>query len=96
MLFLGVCWVLLVFALARPQWLEDPIIRELPMRDLLVAVASLTILLSIVLHGLSANPLAKAYGQRIGDGKPGPITQELLIAYRAYVAQAIKQAIAGH
>ena len=25
-------------ALARPQWLSDPIVRELPMRDLLVAL----------------------------------------------------------
>jgi Ca-activated chloride channel family protein len=31
-------WLLVVLALARPQWLEEPIIKELPMRDLLVAV----------------------------------------------------------
>jgi Ca-activated chloride channel family protein len=37
-LVLGVAWLLLVAAIARPQWLEDPIIKELPMRDLLVAV----------------------------------------------------------
>jgi len=37
-LVLGVAWLSVVVAIARPQWLEDPIIKELPMRDLLVAV----------------------------------------------------------
>jgi Ca-activated chloride channel family protein len=36
MLLVG--WVGLVVALARPQWLEDPITRILPSRDLLLAV----------------------------------------------------------
>jgi Ca-activated chloride channel family protein len=31
-------WVLIVVALARPQWLEEPITRTEPARDLLVAV----------------------------------------------------------
>lgn len=31
-------WLLVITAMARPQWLEDPIIKELPMRDLLIAV----------------------------------------------------------
>lgn len=31
-------WLLLVAALARPQWIEDPLTQTLPMRDLLVAV----------------------------------------------------------
>ena len=31
-------WVLMVTALARPQWLEEPLTRTLPARDLLVAV----------------------------------------------------------
>jgi len=31
-------WIAFVAALARPQWLDEPIVRELPMRDLLVAV----------------------------------------------------------
>lgn len=31
-------WALLVLALARPQWLEEPLVNELPMRDLLLAV----------------------------------------------------------
>ena len=35
---LAVCWVLVVTALARPQWLEEPLVQELPMRDLLLAV----------------------------------------------------------
>lgn len=37
-IFLGLTWAFVVAALARPQWLEEPIIKELPMRDLLVAV----------------------------------------------------------
>lgn len=37
-LVLSVTWLLVVFAITRPQWLEEPIIKELPMRDLLVAV----------------------------------------------------------
>lgn len=31
-------WILLVTAVARPQWLDEPLVRELPMRDLLVAL----------------------------------------------------------
>jgi len=37
-LMLSSAWLLLIAAIARPQWLEEPIIKELPMRDLLVAV----------------------------------------------------------
>jgi len=37
-LVLGLAWLLVVAAIARPQWLEEPIIKEIPMRDLLVAV----------------------------------------------------------
>ncbi|MFC1776507.1 VWA domain-containing protein [Pseudomonadota bacterium] len=37
-LMLSLAWLCLVAAIARPQWLEEPIIKELPMRDLLVAV----------------------------------------------------------
>ena len=31
-------WIALVAALARPVWMEEPVSRELPMRDLLVAL----------------------------------------------------------
>jgi Ca-activated chloride channel family protein len=31
-------WVFFVIAIARPQWLDEPVVRELPMRDLLVAL----------------------------------------------------------
>lgn len=31
-------WVALVVALARPTWMDQPVVRELPMRDLLVAL----------------------------------------------------------
>jgi len=37
-LVLSIAWLLIVLAMARPQWLGEPIIKELPMRDLLVAV----------------------------------------------------------
>ena len=37
-LILGVAWLLVMVAIARPQWLGEPIIKELPMRDLMVAV----------------------------------------------------------
>ena len=37
-LVLSLSWLFIVAALTRPQWLEDPVIKELPMRDLLVAV----------------------------------------------------------
>lgn len=34
----SIVWLLLVIAMARPQWLEDPIERTVPTRDLLLAV----------------------------------------------------------
>ncbi|MBE9549105.1 MAG: VWA domain-containing protein [Proteobacteria bacterium] len=37
-LVLSFTWLLIVTAMARPQWLGEPIIKDLPMRDLLVAV----------------------------------------------------------
>jgi Ca-activated chloride channel family protein len=33
-----VAWLALVTALARPVWMDEPLVRELPMRDLLVAL----------------------------------------------------------
>ena len=33
-----ICWILLITSLAKPQWIEAPIIKELPAMDLLVAV----------------------------------------------------------
>ncbi|MEM6279125.1 MAG: VWA domain-containing protein [Verrucomicrobiota bacterium] len=33
-----VLWILFVLALARPQWMEEPITKELPTRDLLLLV----------------------------------------------------------
>ncbi|QDT56553.1 von Willebrand factor type A domain protein [Caulifigura coniformis] len=35
---LWMCWILTTLALARPQWLEPPITRTVPTRDLLLAV----------------------------------------------------------
>ncbi len=32
------CWILLLSAFARPQWIEMPVIKEIPTRDLLLAV----------------------------------------------------------
>jgi len=37
-LVLAVTWLFIVMALTRPQWLGEPVIRDIPMRDLLVAV----------------------------------------------------------
>ena len=37
-LMLSLTWSFIVVGITRPQWLEEPIIKELPMRDLLVAV----------------------------------------------------------
>jgi Ca-activated chloride channel family protein len=36
--FLAFAWLCLLSALTRPQWLEEPIVNELPMRDLLLAL----------------------------------------------------------
>jgi Ca-activated chloride channel family protein len=37
-IMLALVWLALVSALARPVWMDEPIVKELPMRDLLVAV----------------------------------------------------------
>jgi Ca-activated chloride channel family protein len=37
-ILLALIWLALVAALARPQWLADPVVREEPMRDLLIAL----------------------------------------------------------
>lgn len=37
-LLLPLCWVLLIAALARPQWVEDPITKTESARDLMIAV----------------------------------------------------------
>ena len=37
-LMLSLAWLFIVVAITRPQWLEEPVIKDLPMRDLLVAV----------------------------------------------------------
>lgn len=34
----GLCWVLLVAAMARPQWVEPPVVKEVPSRDILLGV----------------------------------------------------------
>ena len=43
--------------------------KDLPGGDVLVATTACTILLSVLLHGVSANPLAKAYSTRVGGGE---------------------------
>jgi NhaP-type Na+/H+ or K+/H+ antiporter len=48
------------------------IAEKLPGNDTIVAVVSWTIVLSVVLHGLSANPLASLYGAR-ADARGGQI-----------------------
>jgi Ca-activated chloride channel family protein len=34
----SLCWILLVAALAKPQWVEPPIVKQIPSRDLLLGV----------------------------------------------------------
>lgn len=46
--------------------------EKLPGNDTIVAVVPWTIVLSVVLHGLSANPLAAMYGAR-ADARGGQI-----------------------
>jgi NhaP-type Na+/H+ or K+/H+ antiporter len=41
----------------------------LPHGDLLIATAGSTILFSVILHGLSANPLSAIYSRRVGDSE---------------------------
>lgn len=36
--FFAVVWCAVIIALARPQWLKPPIVKELPTRDLLLAI----------------------------------------------------------
>lgn len=36
--FYGFVWCAVVVALARPQWLEPPVVKEVPTRDLLLAI----------------------------------------------------------
>lgn len=38
MILIIICWLLIITALARPQWISPPIVKDLPSRDLLVAV----------------------------------------------------------
>jgi Ca-activated chloride channel family protein len=38
LLISSLIWLLIITALARPQWLEEPVTRELPTRDLLLLV----------------------------------------------------------
>jgi Ca-activated chloride channel family protein len=38
MIVAGIAWVLVVAALARPQWVGDPIVRDMTARDIMLAV----------------------------------------------------------
>ncbi len=37
-ILITLCWILLVAALARPQWIEQPLVKEIPTRDLLLGI----------------------------------------------------------
>lgn len=41
--------------------------KNLPENDLLLATVTWTIVLSVIVHGTTANPLAKVYGTRVGE-----------------------------
>ncbi len=38
-------------------------------------------------------PVVEIDGQMVGNGRPGPISQQMMAAYRAYVAEAVKTAV---
>jgi Ca-activated chloride channel family protein len=54
---LWIVWFCIVLALARPQWLEKPIIKTLPTRDLLLAVD--------LSGSMDTQDLTNAAGQRV-------------------------------
>ena len=60
-----------VFTLLAVETLHDPG----PVVETLIQVATWTILLSVILHGLTAGPLGGRYGRRINEA--GPSTPEL-------------------
>ena len=37
-IMVSLVWIAMVLALAGPRWMDEPLVQELPMRDLLVAV----------------------------------------------------------
>lgn len=43
--------------------------KNLPEKEVLIASVTWTVVLSIVLHGISANPVSKRYGNRVRDRK---------------------------
>lgn len=38
LIFKGILWLLIISALARPQYIEDPVVRQLPTRDVMLIV----------------------------------------------------------
>jgi sodium/hydrogen antiporter len=52
---------------------EEP---HLPGLEVLLATMTVTVLASVVLHGVSANPLARVYGGRAGSSPPPPEMSE--------------------
>jgi branched-subunit amino acid aminotransferase/4-amino-4-deoxychorismate lyase len=40
-------------------------------------------------------PVVEIAGQKIGDGRPGPITQRILAAYNEYVERKVETAVVG-
>jgi branched-subunit amino acid aminotransferase/4-amino-4-deoxychorismate lyase len=75
----------LVGDLAVPLLLEAPNLSNLPELD--------EAFLSSSSRGIV--PVVGIAGQRIGDGRPGPVTRRLQEAYESYVAQALQTALAS-
>lgn len=53
------CWLLIVSALARPQWIEPPITRDAPMRDLMLAVDLSGSMAAEDFHNASGNAISR-------------------------------------
>ena len=72
-IFKTVLWLLLLFALARPQWLEPAVTREMPTRDLLRACRE-----------NNGNGAGKAWvswrNTQIATFRPGPDLQNSVLA----------------
>jgi branched-chain amino acid aminotransferase len=69
--------------------------KGIPIRLESVWVTDIPVLNEAALSGSSRAflPVVSIAGQPIGDGRPGPISRQILAAYRTFVEENIKQAI---
>jgi branched-chain amino acid aminotransferase len=69
--------------------------KGIPIRLEAVRVTDIPALQEAALSGSSRAflPVVNIAGQSIGDGRPGPISRQILAAYRTFIEENIKQAI---